>query len=99
MIRMKDVLDQVTLEINDALLTLESAREQVSVAKEGIRLALTEVELAEERFRVGVVTSIEVTNAQTSLERARDSMIEALFKFNAARVNLARAQGRLEDLY
>jgi outer membrane protein TolC len=99
MIRMKDVLDQVTLEINDALLTLESAREQVSVAKEGIRLALTEVELAEERFRVGVVTSIEVTNAQTSLERARDSMIEALFKFNAARVSLARAQGRLEDLY
>lgn len=99
MIRMKDVLDQVTLEIHDALLTLASAREQVSVAKEGIRLALTEVELAEERFRVGVVTSIEVTNAQTSLERARDSMIEALFKFNAARVNLARAQGRLEDLY
>ncbi|MER3423874.1 MAG: hypothetical protein C4293_12215, partial [Nitrospiraceae bacterium] len=35
-IRTKDVSDQVTLEVRDALITLASARQQVSVAQEGL---------------------------------------------------------------
>jgi len=61
-------------------------------------LALEELELARQRFAVGVATNIEVTNAQTSVAQARDNLIEALFNFNASRVDLARAQGRLQDL-
>jgi outer membrane protein TolC len=56
------------------------------------------LELARERFAVGVATNIEVTNAQTSVAQARDNVIEGLFNFNAARINLARSQGRLRDL-
>ena len=84
--------------MREALLTLEAAKQQVAVAEEGRQQALLEVELARERFAVGVATNIEVTNAQTSLAIARDNVIQALFRFNASRVNLARAQGRLQDL-
>ncbi len=98
-IRMKDVSDQITLEVRDALLTLASTRQQVLVSQDGIRLALRELELARERFAVGVANNIELTNAQTSVIRARDNVIDALFNLNAARINLARAQGRLETLY
>ncbi len=94
----QNVRYQVTLEVRDALLTLHSAKKQVVVADEGLKLALTELELARERFAVGVATNIEVTNAQTSVAQARDNVIESLFNFNAARINLARSQGRLEDL-
>ena len=97
-IRTQDIQYQVTLEVRDALLTLESARDQVTVAEEGLQLSLEELELARQRFEVGVATNIEVTDAQTSVAQARDNVIEGLFNFNAARVNLARAQGRLEDL-
>ncbi|RMH05514.1 MAG: TolC family protein [Nitrospirae bacterium] len=97
-IRTRDIEYQITLEVRDALLTLESARQQVTVAKEGLRLALEELDIARQRFAVGVATNIEVTNAQTSVAQARDNLIEALFNFNASRINLARAQGRLEDL-
>ena len=97
-IRAKDLRFQVTLEVREALLTLEAAKQQVAVAEEGRQQALLEVELARERFAVGVATNIEVTNAQTSLAIARDNVIQALFRFNASRVNLARAQGRLQDL-
>jgi outer membrane protein TolC len=97
-IRAKDLRFQVTLEVREALLTLESAKQQVAVAEEGRQQALLEVELARERFAVGVATNIEVTNAQTSLAIARDNVIQALFRFNASRVNLARAQGRMQDL-
>lgn len=98
-IRMKDVSDQVTLEVRNALITLASSRQQVSVAEEGLKLALKELEQAQDRFAAGVANNIEVTNAQTSVARARDNVIEALFRFNASRVNLARAEGQLETLY
>ncbi|MDE3017441.1 MAG: TolC family protein [Nitrospirota bacterium] len=98
-IRMKDVSDQVTLEVRNALITLVSSRQQVSVAEEGLKLAHKELEQAQDRFAAGVANNIEVTNAQTSVARARDNVIEALFRFNASRVNLARAEGQLETLY
>ena len=97
-IKTQDVQYQVALEVRDALLTLSSAKEQVVVAEEGLKLALTELELSRERFAVGVATNIEVTDAQTRVAQARDNLIEGLFTFNASRLSLARAQGQLEKL-
>lgn len=99
LIRMKDVSDQVTLEVRNALLTLESSIQQVAVAEKGMELALKELAFARDRFTAGLGTNIDVTNAQTSLARARDNQIEALFRFNASRINLARAKGEIEKLF
>ena len=98
-IRMKDVSDQVTLEVRNALLTLESSMQQVAVAEKGMELALKELAFARDRFVAGLATNIEVTNAQTSVARARDNQIEALFRFNASRINLARAKGEIEQFF
>jgi len=98
-IRMKDVSDQVTLEVRNALLTLQSSTQQVGVAAKGMELALKELTFAKDRFAAGLATNIEVTNAQTSVARARDNQIEALFRFNASRINLARAKGEIEKLF
>lgn len=97
-LRTQDVQYQVALEVRDALLTLSSAKQQVAVAEEGLKLSLTELELSRERFAVGVATNIEVTDAQTRVAQARDNLIEGLFTFNASRISLARAQGQLEKL-
>ncbi len=98
-IRMKDVSDQITLEVRNALLTLDSSTQQVAVAEKGLELALNELTFARDRFAAGLAANIEVTNAQTSVARARDNRIEALFRFNASRVNLARAQGEIDRLF
>ncbi len=98
-IRMKDVSDQVTLEVRSALLTLDSSTQQVAVAEKGIELAMKELTFARDRFAAGLATNIEVTNAQTSVARARDNLIEALFRFSASRINLARAKGEIEQLF
>ena len=97
-IRARDIQYQVTLEVREALFTLEAAKIEVEVAEEGRKQALEELDLARERFAVGVATNLEVTTAQSSLAEARDNLIQALFKFNASRVSLARAQGRMQDL-
>ncbi len=97
-IRMQDIQYQVALEVRDALITLSSAKQQVAVAEEGLKLSLTELELARERFAVGVATNLEVTDSQTRVALARDNLIEGLFTFNASRLSLARAQGQLDKL-
>jgi len=99
LIRMKDVSDQVALEVRNALLTLESSTQQVAVAEKGMELSLKELTFARDRFAAGLTTNIEVTNAQTSVARARDNHIEALFRFNASRINLSRAKGEIEKLF
>jgi outer membrane protein len=98
-IRMTDVKQQVEVEVRRALKTLESARQQVVVAEENLKLSQTELELARDRFQEGVTNNIEVVNAQTSLEQARDGRIDALFLFNLARVGLDRALGQVEKIY
>lgn len=98
-IRTKDVSDQVTLEIHHALLTQESSMQQVAVAEKGLEFATKELTFARDRFAAGLGTHIEVTNAQTSMARARDNQIEALFRFNASRINLSRAKGEIDKLF
>ncbi len=97
-IRTQDLRLQIMLEVRDALLTIESAKQEVAVTKEGLKQSVKELNLARERFSVGVATNIEITNAQASVAEARDNHIKSLFNLNASRVNLARAQGRLNQL-
>lgn len=75
---MKDVSDQVTFEVRNALLTLESSMQQVAVSEKGLELALKELTFAKDRFAAGLTTNIEVTNAQTSVERAKGEMEKLL---------------------
>jgi outer membrane protein len=97
-IKMDVVSRQVTMELREALVTLTSAKEQVRIAKDGLKAAMTELQLAKDRFRLLSSNSLELSNALFSLVRARDNMIDGLFRANASRVNLARATGQVEML-
>jgi outer membrane protein TolC len=97
-IKMNLVSRQITMELREALVTLTSAKEQLRIAKDGLKAAVTEVQLARERFRLLSSNSLELSNALFSLVRARDNIIDGLFRANASRVNLARAMGQVEEL-
>lgn len=92
------VKNQIGMEVREALVTIKAALEQHRIAKEGLQASLTEVSLAQERIRMLSSNTLEMSNALFSLVRARDNMIDALFRVNASRVNLARAQGQMEQL-
>lgn len=97
-IKMNLVSRQITMELREALVTLSSAKEQFRIAKDGLKAAVTEVQLARERFRLLSSNSLELSNALFSLVRARDNIIDGLYRTNASRVNLARAMGQVEEL-
>jgi outer membrane protein len=96
-IRTRDVKQQVELDVRLALDSIKSAASQVETAREGLTLAENELAQARRRYEGGVANSIEVTDAQTRLDRARDNQIAALYNYNLARLDLATATGSIAE--
>jgi outer membrane protein TolC len=94
-VRTGDLKQQIELDVRLALDGLRSAEDQVKVAKEGLELADSELTQARRRYDAGVTNSLEVTDAQTRLERARDNETQALYNYNVARIDLAQAMGNM----
>jgi outer membrane protein TolC len=97
-VRTGDLKEQIELDVRLALDALESAEEQVKVAKEGLELAENELTQARRRVDAGVAISVEVTDAQTRLERARDNQTTALYNYNVARIDLAQSMGKVRSM-
>jgi outer membrane protein TolC len=97
-IRSADLRQGVELRIRVALDAVDSAMAQVRAAEDGVGLAGEEMEQAERRYKAGVTSSIEVTDAQTRLQRSRENRISALFNHALARVDLASAMGNIQEL-
>ncbi|MCS6953148.1 MAG: TolC family protein [Bryobacterales bacterium] len=96
-IRTAELRRQIELDIRLAADALASALEQVKVAGEGLGQTLRELEQAERRYRAGVAASLEVTDAQTRLARARENRVAALFLYHRARLELAYAVGGIRQ--
>jgi len=94
-VRTSDLKQQIELDVRLALDGLRSAEDQVKVAKDGLELADSELTQARRRYDAGVTNSLEVTDAQTRLERARDNETQALYNYNVARIDLAQAMGNM----
>jgi len=91
--------NRVTEQVRDGQVELKAAMHQVELGRQQVQLANEEVSLSQGRFQSGVTDNIEVTAAQDSLARANDAEIGALFRYNIARVQLARAVGGVEQTY
>ena len=96
-IRTRDLEQQVELQVRTALESLRSATAEVQAARDGQTLAESELAQARRRYEAGVVTSVEVTDAQTRLQRARDNLTRALYDHNVARLDLATATGTIGE--
>jgi outer membrane protein TolC len=78
------------------LLNLDSANEQVAVAREGEELAQRELEMAQDRFQQGTANNVEVITAQDELARAEENYILAVSSHVDAKFALARSMGDTE---
>jgi outer membrane protein len=97
-IRTEDLRDQIELDVRLALQSLRSADAEVKAAEEGLKLSENELAQAQRRYKAGVSNSVEVTDAQTRLQRARDNRINALYNHNVARIDLGTATGTIRNM-
>jgi outer membrane protein TolC len=98
--RSDELADQgaaIDVEVRNAFLDLQSASDQVAVARDNLALANQTLAQARDRFSAGVTDNIEVVQAQGSVAIANDNLISALHAHNLAKVELARALGMTED--
>jgi outer membrane protein TolC len=91
-----DLRRGVDEDIRGALLNLDSANEQVAVAREGEELARRELQMAQDRFQSGTANNVEVITAQDELARAEENYILAVSSHVDAKFALARAMGDTE---
>lgn len=91
-----DLRRGIDQDIRAALLNIESASEEVDVAKDGQTLAERELQLTQDRFRSGVTNNVEVVTAQDELSRAQENYILAVSSYVDATFALARAAGATE---
>ena len=88
---------QIEQDVRNALLDLQSASDQVEVARSTVDLANQTLVQARDRFIAGVTDNIEVVQAQQSVTSANESLISSLYTYNVSKVELARATGRAES--
>ncbi len=80
-----------------ALSRLTAAAEEVDTASMTVTMASQELEMARNRFAAGAGDNIELVEAQTSLSRARDSLVDALSRGKEANIRLTLALGRMKS--
>ena len=90
---LKEMNDQIALEINNDYLILQEAEKQIAVSQKVIQQAEENFRISEERFKEMVATSTEVLEAQTLLTKAKSEYANALGDYNINYARLQRAMG------
>ncbi|MGA9565853.1 MAG: TolC family protein [Candidatus Korobacteraceae bacterium] len=89
---------RIEQEVEDSILDLKAAAQQVDVAKIGLDFAQQALAQSQDRFAAGVTNNVEVVQAQQQLASANDQYIASLFAHNIAKVLLARSIGNAEQM-
>jgi len=81
-------------DLGSALLNLQTAYGVAQLQEQVVGRATEELRLAQERFRFGVASSVEVTDAQTSLALAEQGRIDAIYVYHKSLAALEALVGR-----
>jgi outer membrane protein TolC len=92
---LKNSQEQTQLEIKNALLTLNTAKEIVISQKENLKQAEEAMRLAKVRFENGIFTQVEMFDAENAYLNANLNYLQSVFSHHRARVSYLLATGKL----
>jgi outer membrane protein TolC len=95
--QLNDLRGRIDYEVRASLLDLNSAADQVEVARSSVDLADQAFTQSSDRFAAGVTDNLEVVQAQEAVASAHESYIQSLYAHNLAKIELARAIGDAEQ--
>ncbi len=84
---------QIRQDIKKARLEIKQATETIANADVQVRQAQENLELASLRYKTGIGTPLEVTNATVSYSNAKLTRIAAVYQFYTAVANIEKAMG------
>jgi outer membrane protein TolC len=88
-------LRNLRLEAEQALFSLQAWKEITEINKDNLASAQEDLRLAQERYRVGAGTLLDIINAQANLTRARSTLVRAKYDSKIALAQLQATMGTL----
>lgn len=86
----------IALEVRDAFLALQTARERVTVAKDAVAHAEESLRIVQDRYDNGLTTIVELLDSETALTAARTNLTRTLYEATVGQARLELSLGTLD---
>ncbi|MCS7234228.1 MAG: TolC family protein, partial [Synergistetes bacterium] len=90
----ENIKKSIALQVESAYLSVKEAEKRIKVAEAYVDKAFEDFKMAEEEYKAGVGTTLNVLDAQTSWKQMKNNYIQALYDANVAVAKLILAIGR-----
>ncbi|MBP1779132.1 MAG: putative Outer rane efflux protein precursor, partial [candidate division NC10 bacterium] len=90
------VANAIGLEVHDAFLAYQTARERVGVAREAVTQAEESLRIVQDRYDAGLTTIVELLDSETALTAVRTNLTRALYDATVSQARLDLSLGRLD---
>jgi outer membrane protein TolC len=97
--READLRVAIDSQIRSSMLDVHAADELVKVAQSSVELSKQILSDAHDRFAAGVDDNLPVVDAEASVASAQAQLVQALYQYNVAKLQLARNTGVIETRY
>ena len=95
--RVKDSKEQlqdlIDLEVRQAFLTFQAAKDRILAQRENVNTAQENLRIATERYKLGLLSQLELKDAELSLTEAETNYQRALYDYSIGLAQLEKAQG------
>jgi len=97
--QLADLRTRIDQQIRTALLDVNATAKLVEVARSNVDLATRALADETDRVNAGVDDNLPLVTAQATLASAESNLVESLYRYNLAKLALARAAGIIESQY
>lgn len=95
--QVRSATDGVLMEVRQSYYSLASARESVQAQVENVSTAEENLRIAQERYKMGLLSLLDLKDAELSLITARTQQIKSLYDYTISLASLDRAVGLPAD--
>jgi len=97
--QLDDLHGRIDFQVRSALLDVTATAKLVEVARSSVDLAARALSDEGDRVSAGVDDNLPLVTAQATLASAESNLVESLYRYNLAKLALARAAGVIEQQY
>jgi outer membrane protein len=86
----------IGLEVHDAFLAHQTARERIAVAREAVSQAEESLRIVQDRYDAGLTTIVELLDSETALTASRTNLTRTLYDATVSQARLDLSLGQLD---
>jgi outer membrane protein len=91
--RKEELSNRIALEVSESYFALQTAQQQIKVEEKEVEFSRSALRLAQERYRLGLASIVDVTTATTALLMAEVRLAESRYAVHASATALSYAVG------